>query len=331
MSADVSFGMPDRKRLEHALLLIARQHGASPEAAQAATEALARWRAREPANEQAAQAAMAAWEATQGSALQGEVPLPATHSARVQQTRRRALSVLGVAGVAGLAGMLGRWHWLQPLDQMALHTGHGQQLSRHLPDGSQLDLAPGTDASVLLYRQRREVHLQQGEIRLNVAHDAERPLEVHTALGRIRVLGTIFSVALRPAGLQVSVAQGRVAVWKQGSMADQPPDALLTAGQGLRLDADGQLAPYSLNAADVGAWREGWLVFDHTPLTEVVARWNDYLAQPMVLDDAASLQALRLTGSFKLREPAIFIASLPRSLPVRVQSLPDGRVAIHRR
>ena len=59
MSVDVSFGMPDRKRLEHALLLIARQHGASPDVAKAATEALARWRAREPANEQAAQAAMA--------------------------------------------------------------------------------------------------------------------------------------------------------------------------------------------------------------------------------------------------------------------------------
>lgn len=99
----------------------------------------------------------------------------------------------------------------------------------------------------------------------------------------------------------------------------------------MRLDAGGRLAPYSLNAADVGAWSEGWLVFDHTPLPEVVARWNDYLTQPLVLDDAVSLQALRLTGSFKLREPATFIASLPRSLPVRVQSLPDGRVAIRRR
>jgi transmembrane sensor len=67
-----------------------------------------------------------------------------------------------------------------------------------------------------------------------------------------------------------------------------------------------------------------------------VARWNDYLTQPMVLDDAASLQALRLTGSFKLREPAIFIASLPRSLPVRCSRCPmaespstgaDGRPA----
>jgi transmembrane sensor len=80
----------------------------------------------------------------------------------------------------------------------------------------------------------------------------------------------------------------------------------------------------------VGAWREGWLVFDRTPLTEVVARWNDYLPSRWCWT-MQLLQALRLTGSFKLREPAIFIASLPRSLPVRVQSLPDGRVVIRRR
>ena len=96
--------MPERKRLEYALLLIARQHGASTEAAQVAAEALERWRASEPANELAAQAAMAGWAQTDGSALQGDMPMPATQSARAQQTRRRALSVLGVAGVAGLAG-----------------------------------------------------------------------------------------------------------------------------------------------------------------------------------------------------------------------------------
>lgn len=316
--------LPDRKRLEHALLLIARQHGASPQAAQAARTALARWRARESANEQAAQAAMAGWAATEGSALQGELPLPATHAAR----RRRALSVLGVAGIAGLAGLLGRWHWLQPLEQMALRTGHGQQLTRHLPDGSHLDLAPGTEVSVVLYRQRREVHLQQGEIRLNVAHDAGRPLEVLTALGRVRVLGTVFSVALRSSGLQVDVGQGRVAVWRQAAAAGQAPDAVLSAGQGLRLDTAGHVVRHSLNAADVGAWREGWLVFDHTPLPEVVARWNDYLSRPLVLEGGESL---RLTGSFRLREPAIFVASLPRSLPVRVETLPDGRTAIRRR
>ncbi|MPS92359.1 FecR family protein [Comamonas sp.] len=322
---------PGRKRLEYALLLIARQHGASPETAQAATRALARWRASEPANELAARAALAGWAQTDGSALQCEVPLPATHSARLQQNRRRALSVLGLAGVSGLAGLLGRWHWMQPLEQMSLHTGHGQHLSRQLSDGSQLDLAPGTNASVEFHRQRRRIHLRQGEIRLDVARDAERPLEVYSALGRVRVLGTVFSVALRPAGLQVSVARGRVAVWQQARMADQHPDAVLGPGQGLRIDAGGALARYSLDVSEVGAWREGWLVFDHTPLSEVVARWNDYLARPLVLNGGPSLHSLRLTGSFKLHEPAVFIASLPRSLPVRVQSLPDGRVSIRRR
>jgi transmembrane sensor len=104
------------------LLLIARQHGASTEAAQVATETLERWRAREPANEQAAQAAMAAGR-DQGSALQGEMPLPATHSARVQQTRRRALSVLSLvwrAWPACLAAGIGcsqrsRWRCIQAM------------------------------------------------------------------------------------------------------------------------------------------------------------------------------------------------------------------------
>lgn len=324
MAGNPLHGTHDRKRLEHALLLIARQHGGSPQVAQEAAAALARWRAEEPGNELAARAALAGWSVTEGAGLQGELPLPATQAVR----RRRALSVLGVAGLAGLAGALGRWHWLQPLERLALHTGHAQQLGRDLPDGTRLDLAPGTDASVVFYRQRREVHLLQGEIRLDVAHDAARPLEVLTPLGRVRVLGTVFSVAQRPgAGLQVSVAEGRVGVWRPGS-TDGDPHALLTAGQGLHLDAAGQLVRQSLNAEDVGAWREGWLVFDQTPLPEVVARWNDYLAKPLVLEGSAGLQALRLTGSFKLREPGAFIASLPRSLPVRVEPLPDGRMAI---
>lgn len=316
----------ERKRLEHALRLIARQHGGSPDTAQAAKAALARWCAQAPANAQTAQAAWAGWAATQCSALQGELPLPAR---RTTPTRRHAL--LGALGVAGLIGALGRWHWLLPLEQLALQTGQGQLLSRHLADGSRLDLAPGTRAAVALYRQRREVRLERGEIRLDVANDAARPFEVLTALGRVRVLGTVFSVALRPTGLEVQVARGRVGVWREATAAALPPDALLGAGQGLRLDADAGLARHSLNPADVGAWREGWLVFDRAPLAEVVARWNDYLARPLLLGDSVALQGLRLTGSFKLRDPATFLASLPRTLPVRVEPLADGRVAIHRR
>lgn len=322
---------PERKRLEHALLLIARQHGGNAQTVQAATEALARWRRQEPANELAALAALAGWSATDAVGLQGEVPLPTSQNERVRTTRRRALSLLGVAGLAGMAGMLGRWHWQQPLDKLALHTGHGQQLGRDLPDGSRIDLAPATEVLVVLYRQRREVHLSQGEIRLEVTHDAERPLDVVTPRGRVRVLGTVFSVALHGSDLVVRVARGRVAVWRPEASADAPAECVLSAGEAVRLTAETRTQPFSINPQDVGAWREGWLVFDQTPLAEVVARWNDYLARPMQLAGDSRLHALRLTGSFKLREPATFVASLPRSLPVRVESLPDGSMLIHRR
>ena len=72
-------------------------------------------------------------------------------------------------------------------------------------------------------------------------------------------------------------------------MTDQNPDAMLGAGQGLRIYAGGEIAHYSLNASDVGAWREGWLVFDRTPLTEVVARWNDYFTGLVFIRNRAYL------------------------------------------
>lgn len=319
---------PERKRLEHALLLIARQHGGNAQTALVAAEDLACWRRQEPANEQAALAALAGWSATDAVALRGAVPLPSSQNERARTTRRRALSVLGVAG---LAGMLGRWHWQQPLEKLALHTGHGQQLGQDLSDGSRIDLAPATEVLVVLYRQRREVHLSQGEVRLEVTHDAARPLDVVTPRGRVRVLGTVFSVALHGSDLVVRVARGRVAVWAPEAAADAPAECVLSAGEAVRLTAETGAQPFSINPQDVGAWREGWLVFDQTPLAEVVARWNDYLARPMQLTEDSRLHAMRLTGSFKLREPATFLASLPRSLPVRVEPLPDGSLLIHRR
>ncbi|WP_043341857.1 FecR domain-containing protein, partial [Comamonas sp. B-9] len=145
-------------------------------------------------------------------------------------------------------------------------------------------------------RDRRVLQLAQGEIRLDVVHDAQRPLEVQTPLGRVRVLGTVFSVALRASGLQVSVAQGRVAVWGLHSDAAQAADVVLAAGEAARLDAQGGLHTGSVNRQDVGAWRDGWLVFDHTPLPEVLSRWNDYLERPLQLDPAGALQSLHLTG-----------------------------------
>ncbi|MDO5086148.1 MAG: FecR domain-containing protein [Comamonadaceae bacterium] len=342
MNAPGPLVLPPPHLVEHALLLLARRHGGSPAQAEAA---LAEWHTRcaaDPAFAAACRVAEQAWQATDASALRDTLALPPrtggdTASARAGTGRRRALGALGAAALTAALGHAGHWWWRQPLHQQALATGHGEIRPLTLPDGTRLTLDAHTRVSVRLYRQRRELHLHEGEIHLHAAADPARPLTVHTRHGRVRVLGTIFSVAARHQHMHVAVAEGRVAIWHAAHAERATPDLELRAGQQIRLGGQpGQAAPapQPIDAADVGAWQggaqSGWLVFHATPLPEVVARWNHYLSPPLHLQDPAALQALRLTGSFPLRDPAAFLASLPRTLPVTVQPAPGGswRIAL---
>jgi transmembrane sensor len=51
----------------------------------------------------------------------------------------------------------------------------------------------------------------------------------------------------------------------------------------------------------------------------------------MELADEPALRGLRLTGSFPLRDPATFLASLPSVLPVRVERTGSGAALIRPR
>lgn len=325
---------PSRRQLERALLLIARQHGGDPATAQAARRELESWRQADPTHEAAYQAAARGWAATDARALRSDFALPPPRGERLR-ARRRVLSALGVAGLlCGLAG-LGMRFGQGPVYELALETAAGQVQTVSLPDGTRLDVGANTAAQIAYYRDRREVRLVEGEIRLEVSRDAARPLTVATEWGRVRVLGTVFSVAARDARMSVAVAEGRVAVSaasvRPGAADVHPAAAELTAGQRIEADAYGLGERGAVQAEDVGAWRKGWLVFDATPLGEAVARWNDYLAKPIALADDPALHELRFTGSFPLRDAGAFVASLPDILPVRVQAGDDGSVLIEAR
>ena len=316
---------PARRLVEHALSLIGRQQHGTPEQAAAARDELVRWRQADPAHAAAAQTAQDYWQATEASALRGDVALPPDRAAHRSQARRRALTLLGLGGLAAALAGGGRWAWLQPTAQFALRTGHGQRQGLDLPDGSRIDLAAHSAGQVRYHRDRRVCVLQAGEIRLDVRHDPARPFVVETAFGRVEVLGTLFSVSVRDDRLRVAVARGRVAV-----SAGQAPQTVLEAGEALAIGRAGLAERTRVRAESVGAWRDGWLVFQATPLPEVVARWNDYLAQPLRLADDAALHSLRLTGSFPLRDPAAFVDNLPQMLPLRTERT-VGAVVLHAR
>ncbi|MDO4723511.1 MAG: FecR domain-containing protein [Comamonadaceae bacterium] len=322
--------------VHEALLLLARSHGGDAQQAQAAQAELQARSAREPAFAAACQVARQVWQATDGSALRESLSLPPSARERQGAPRRVVLGLMGVAALTLGLGATGRWLWLRPTFAQALATGQGEIQRLRLPDGSELALDAQTRLRVALYRQRRELHLERGEIHLQAAPDANSPLTVFTAQGRVQALGTRFSVAVRQAHMHVAVAQGRVAVWVQpdapaqaAQAAPSAPLAELGAGQQLRIGPGHSGTPQPIDAADVGAWQggmqDGWLVFHAAPLPEVVARWNGYLRPGLRLaGNAQRLQGLRLTGSFPIRDPGAFLASLPRTLPVRVQRQGDG-------
>lgn len=218
-----------------------------------------------------------------------------------------------------------RWQ-AAPTFSEAYATARGERRDLALPDGSLLQLDTDTRIVVRLFHDRREVRLEEGQAMFSVRADASRPFEVLAGRARVTVVGTRFSVRHTRSGLEagktvVAVEEGRVRVARDDG-ADAGtllPAALLTPGQALAVDGNGRFGPLArLAPAAIAPWRQGRVSFDDTPLAEALAEFERYGPTGLRVGDA-QVAALRLGGSFDLREAGSFARLLPRLLPVRLQ------------
>lgn len=237
---------------------------------------------------------------------------------------RQATAVAFVASLTSLS-WIGWSHWQSlPTFEQAYATARGQQLDVRLPDasprGSLLQLDTATQVDARLFRDHREVRLQDGQALFSVHADASRPFHVLAGGVRVTVVGTRFSVRHTAAGLDagrtvVSVEEGRVTV--QGT--DASTDVIeLSAGQAVVADAGGHLGPVQAVATDtVASWRDGRISFDQTPLAQAVAEFERYVDTGLVIRDPA-VASLPVGGSYELRQLQRFVEALPQVLPVRL-------------
>ena len=242
-----------------------------------------------------------------------------------QLPRRRVLRQALAAGVAVAALGLGwsGWQYQRLNHHERLQTALGERRQVELPDGSQLELNSGTRLTVAFSRGERQVQLEAGEAMFRVAHDSTRPFTVETGQGRVTVTGTRFDVRQDPALTRVVVEQGSVRVeGGSGSLA------LLGAGQGSHIDAQGKVAaPYAVDASITTAWRQGKLVFDNATLAEVVAEVSRYRAQPLRVAPGKAA-ALRLSSTFSADDTDALLRALPSILPVAIKAHGDGSAEI---
>lgn len=306
--------------------MVRRQDGLAPQE-EAAFQA---WLAQAPAHRAAFERLAGTWQgldvlsAAQVAALQ---PRPTLRTARRPQAARPRwvpLAAMASLAFAVVAGWMGWVHWqAQPVYSQSFATARGQQREVQLPDGSRLVLDTATRAEVTLYRQRREVRLPQGQALFAVQHDAGRPFDVLAGPVRITVVGTRFSVRNTGTGLgaddvRVTVQEGRVRVAPIDTTAPGQP-VLLGAGEAIAAGVDGTLRPPADAApANATLWREGRVNFENTPLAQALAEFERYGPTRLTLRHPA-VAAMRINGSFDLRQLGAFTKALPQVLPVQLR------------
>jgi transmembrane sensor len=257
--------------------------------------------------------------------------LPAT-SGRRQLAR---VAMLSLAAVVVAAAWLVQGYWLSAID---LRTSVGEQRSVTLADGSVVFLNTNSELKLHWTKHERRIDLLRGEARFQVAKNPARPFVVATQEATVRAVGTVFNIRKAEAITQVAVLEGRVEVnaipreLEENAYptrdAGQPaaqmmPDLLLAAGQRAAVTRRGVEANVGPPIERVAAWTERRLVFRGEALSAVVAEFNRYRLQALVVDDP-SLAVIRINGVFDLDDPASLVTYLRNFESVRVEQQGDG-------
>ncbi|UPZ17791.1 FecR family protein [Flavobacterium humidisoli] len=175
----------------------------------------------------------------------------------------------------------------------------GEHAKIKLSDGTQIWLNAG---SVLKYPKEfkgdtREVYLS-GEAFFEVAKDKKHPFIIHTNKMDTKVLGTSFNVQAYPdqTTQEVSVATGRVNV--KSTVTEE--NVYVTPGQKVVFKSqDNKLQAFKdvpVNA--ISLWRKNIMVFEETPLSEVVATINRNYNVSIEVKNK-NLNALKISAYFK--------------------------------
>ncbi|WP_455883510.1 FecR family protein [Pseudomonas putida] len=286
-------------------------------AARADRKAFAAWQA-EPAHARAYAEFEQLWaDLAQLQQLNKPVALPQ----RKPSAWRPALAVAAALLCAVLATPIGAPRALYHT-QVAAHAKGMRTLD--LPDGSTLYVNANTRLRVDFSAHQRIVHLDKGEVYIEVAADKERPLFVQAGEASVRVVGTGFDVRRSQQQLVVSVAHGQVAFEPDAKR----PVTLLGAQQRATYSyAKGTVQQHTLTGEEVADWRSGHLSFRNRELASLIDELSLYRPQAS-LQVSSAVAHLKVSGNLDVSDPDALLNALPALLPVKTVASADGIIRI---
>lgn len=290
-----------------------------------AARAFAAWHGAHPDNARAYERVARLWaspEFARAVETQAAAPTPPPRPARPRAALR---PLLALAAALVLAVGLGHVLDANPFQPSVDHgTDTGQRTDVSLPDGSVVVLNAESAMNVSFDADRRRVELVRGEAFFDVRPDTERPFEVMAGRSVTRVVGTAFSVALQDGDAEVRVKRGHVRV--TGDDGGTPVD--LTPGEGVTVIA-GHAGDATVIAPQTAfAWVDGRFVFHDRPLAEVMDRLSRHHKDRVVLT-TDRLRRLRVSGNYRLDDPAAVVAALADVAGAEIIRVPGLLTVLH--
>jgi len=269
------------------------------------------WLAADPAHRHAFEKAKAIWS----SDLVAQAASAAPRKPSVLQRLRPHWKPLATAAVL----LLGLTNFSNlPVRLQADHlTVVGERQRMQLEDGSRILLNTNSAFSSDINDKQRVVHLYQGEAFFEVPGGRDRPLEVEAGPVLMSANSTAFAVRYLDGIAQVLVQRGDVdvrAVQGNGRVS-------LSAGDSIRVGPKGFGHREKLDANKDLAWVQGRLVFDNTPLSEVLTELRRYYPG-WIVNTNARLETVAVTGNYRLDNPLDVVRSLAHITSANLHELP---------
>ncbi|MEO0996032.1 MAG: FecR domain-containing protein [Pseudomonadota bacterium] len=193
-------------------------------------------------------------------------------------------------------------------------TAVAEQSELDLRDGSTIFLNSNSAITVTYSERRRLAEFDQGQA-LFAVEPSLIPFVVQTGDVEVEVLGTEFEVFADDLLVTVTVTDGEVRVRRRsGSGA-----ARFEIARGQQIEYDRRSRQFdevnSIEPGSVARWRDGVMVFDHTPLPAALRQASQFIDGKMVAGDERT-RNYRVSGTFDIDDIDRFTATLTQSFPL---------------
>ena len=208
-------------------------------------------------------------------------------------------------------------------------TVHAEQGSWLLPDGTSMSLNSDSAVTVRYNAHERVIEVERGQALFHVAHERARRFRVIAGEAGVIAVGTEFDVFRKSGSTQVTVVEGKVAVFsgeapEMTTSAVLPPQTL-SVGAGEQIQVVDHSPPVRASAVNVRqavAWVQRQVAFTERPLGEVAAEFNRYGAVPIIVQ-SERLRELPISGIFNAYDTDSFVAFIGRLDGVEIDRTPQ--------